>query len=79
MLRIQTSEVSSMNVILVLIPNGQSMWILSLFNCNKNTINTNNELNMKNAKTDLLRSSTRSFATRSCARNNEIWKEKRTD
>lgn len=60
-----TSMVSLSKVRLVLIPNGQSMWILSLFNCNKNTINTNNELNMKNAKTDLFRNSSRSFATRS--------------
>lgn len=48
----------------VLTPNGHIMCNLSLFNCNKNTINTNKALAMKNAKTDLFRSSIRSEAMR---------------
>lgn len=38
---------------------------LSLFSCNKNTINTNSALNMKNAKTDLFLNSIKSRAMRS--------------
>lgn len=47
-------------------PNGQLIWILSLFNCIRKTTSTKSALNMKNAKTDLLRSSIKSFATRAC-------------
>lgn len=48
----------------VLTPNGQTMCNLSLFSCNKNTISTNKALAMKNANTDLFRSSIRSEAMR---------------
>lgn len=61
-----TSPVSSMYVMFVFIPKGQSTWSWSLLSCNKNTINMNKALNMTNAKTDLLRSSIKSAAMRAC-------------
>lgn len=62
---ISTSDVSSMYVIFVLTPRGHMICNLSLFSCNKNTINTNSALNMKNAKTDLFLNSIKSRAMRS--------------
>lgn len=53
-----------MYVILVFIPSGHSRCNLSLFNCMRKTISTNNALNMKNAKTDLFRNSIKSDAIR---------------
>lgn len=61
-----TSAVSSLYVIFVRSPKGQLIWILSLFNCIKKTMSTKRALNMKNANTDLLRNSIKSFATRAC-------------
>lgn len=61
-----TSAVSSMYVMLVLTPSGQSTWSMSLLSCSKKTISTNKALNMKKANTDLFRSSIRSAAIRAC-------------
>lgn len=61
-----TSAVSSMYVMLVLTPSGQSTWSISLLSCSKKTIRTNKALNMKKANTDLFLSSMRSAAIRAC-------------
>lgn len=57
---------SSFMVIFSLTPSGQTTCNWSLFNCSKNTIRTNNVLNIKNAYTLLFRSSIRSPAIRAC-------------
>lgn len=61
---IQTSPVSSMNVMFVLIPSGHSTCNFSLFNCSRKTTSTKSALNIMNAKTDLLRKSFKSRAIR---------------
>lgn len=61
-----TSCVVSSYVIFVRTPNGHLTCKLSLFSCNKNTINTNRALIMKKANTELFRSSFKSAAIRSC-------------
>lgn len=63
---VNTSPVSSMYVTLVRIPSGHLTWIWSLLSCSRNTTNTKRELNIKNAKTDLLRSSISSLAILAC-------------
>lgn len=70
---IKTSDVSSMYVMFVLTPNGQTMWSLSLFNCNKKTINTNKALAMKKANTDLFLNSIKSEAIRACVHFNVVF------
>lgn len=58
----------------VLTPSGHLTWIWSLLSCSKNTIRTNNALNMKKANTDLLRSSIKSDAILACQ---IFWKNKK--